>query len=436
MTVTLNTTIWDLLLPKQPSVLTHSNVWLPKVLALAPVGAKDWHADDIIRSLYETVFASRAQTFFLSKSCNPLHSVKFDKDGSLSAPPNMTCFEEALGYVDQHSPLGNSQFISIPNMWLGGDHAFASSWKGLTIFAADGHTLTPAFKTGFGAVTRAYLSLLRKRGIPAESREIKLVDEPDWKKAGALAQCLSLFGFVRSLCAEEDGCCIRTSGTLPIPPEVLSLLGPSDIWDVHSDFFTREAAAVASSGGLKLTVYNNAAALIDHPVSRTRAFVWQQFIERSQLVGSLSWWSDTDYAGGSAPIDPMVSPWVSDGFADKRVVNGDGALFYDPWHAPNITLATASSRPAAVYSSLRWENLAQGLQDYELLKQAAHAEQRLGHGLSLTRNVSQLAALVTTRFPHVQPAYDQPFTVDCRMIEWVREQLAQLASSVRSLDVF
>jgi hypothetical protein len=42
-------------------------------------------------------------------------------------------------------------------------------------------------------------------------------------------------------------------------------------------------------------------------------------------------------------------------------------------------------------------------------------------------NVSQLAAMITTRFPHVQPAYDQPFTVDCGMIEWVREQLAQIA---------
>jgi hypothetical protein len=42
--------------------------------------------------------------------------------------------------------------------------------------------------------------------------------------------------------------------------------------------------------GLRLTVYDNAAALIDHPPSRPRAFVWQQFVERRHLIGSLSWW--------------------------------------------------------------------------------------------------------------------------------------------------
>ena len=72
----------------------------------------------------------------------------------------------------------------------------------------------------------------------------------------------------------------------------------------------------------------------------------------------------------------------------------------------------------------------QGLQDYELLAQAAAAERMHGQRPSSLpgMNVSQLAALITTRFPHVQPAYDQPFTVDCRLLEWVRERLAQIAS--------
>eukprot|EP01048_Picozoa_sp_COSAG05_P019940 COSAG05_NODE_3261_length_2197_cov_1.044328_1_plen_580_part_10 len=286
----VKTNVWDLKLPPKPSVQTHSNVWLPKVLALGPHD-RAWHANDVAKALYSTIFASRAQAFFNFKSCNPLRDVSFKKDGSLTAAPNTTCFAQMVDYVAKHSPLGKEQFFSLPNTWLGGDHAFASSWEGITIFEP-GETLTAEFKTGFGAVARSYLQVLQARGIPPHSREIKLVDEPDWGKPGALAQCLSLFRFVKTICAEFGGCCIRTSGTLPIPPPVVSLLGSHDIWDVHSDFFTHEAAAVAGAKGLRLTVYDNSADLIDQPATRARAFVWQQFVERSQLIGSLSWWSD------------------------------------------------------------------------------------------------------------------------------------------------
>eukprot|EP01047_Picozoa_sp_COSAG01_P132600 COSAG01_NODE_62496_length_284_cov_0.843243_1_plen_58_part_01 len=56
----------------------------------------------------------------------------------------------------------------------------------------------------------------------------------------------------------------------------------------------------------------------------------------------------------------MISPWDSNGTDGKRVVNGDGALFYDSWHARDSAGRVALSRqPFQLCSSLRWENFFQ-----------------------------------------------------------------------------
>ena len=138
-----------------------------------------------------------------------------------------------------------------------------------------------------------------------------------------------------------------------------------------------------------------------------------------------------------------MSPWSSDGVVGTRVANGDGQLFYDSWSAPNVTQPSVGSGEFEVCPSLRWENFALGLQDYELLHLAgtAEAEAAARSGSSNTRrgrggaewNVSQLVGLISQGWAHVQPAFDQPFTVDCTMLEWVRGELAQIAGSGRPL---
>ena len=162
---------------------------------------------------------------------------------------------------------------------------------------------------------------------------------------------------------------------------------------------------------------NNAVAMTDKPALCTRAFFWQLYRQRATLAGSLSWWSDNAFASinGSA-----VSPWHSDGIENNRIVNGDGEVFYDPWHAPDIfsSPVSAAAAPYAPLSSIRWEMLVLGLQDYELLVLAGR------------RNASAtdaLAAKVSERFPRTQPANDQLFTVDCRTLEWARAQLISIA---------
>jgi len=100
----------------------------------------------------------------------------------------------------------------------------------------------------------------------------------------------------------------------------------------------------------------------------------------------------------------------------------------DPWHAPNIFMATphgqkitdrsvVAASAVAPLSSIRWEMLVLGLQDYELLVLA---------GQQNSSAVDALAARVSQRFPRTQPANDQPFTVDCGTLEWARAQLLSI----------
>ena len=152
--------------------------------------------------------------------------------------------------------------------------------------------------------------------------------------------------------------------------------------------------------------------MTDKPALCTRAFFWQLYRQRATLAGSLSWWSDNAFPSVNGTA---LSPWLSDGIENNRIVNGDGELFYGPWHAPDIfTQTPASSSSYAPLSSIRWEMLVLGLQDYELLVLA---------GRRNSSAVDVLAARVSGRFPRTQPSNDQPFTVDCRTLEWARAQL-------------
>ena len=65
--------------------------------------------------------------------------------------------------------------------------------------------------------------------------------------------------------------------------------------------------------------------MTDKPALCTRAFFWQLYRQRATLSGSLSWWSDNAFPSVNGTA---VSPWFSNGIENKRIVNGDGELFY------------------------------------------------------------------------------------------------------------
>lgn len=404
----LQAKIWDLSLPAVPTTLTHSNIWIEPVEKLMSsmlgpqADGKLWTEWELSKGFLKRLFASRA-TDFMQPCTDAL---------STDAPINTTCFEAALDFAHAHSPWGKQQFVSVPGTWLGGSFGDAISWQGISIFDTRGDELqlTPKFVMAFTHVAGAFLRVLVARGVPAEQREVKLVDEPALQNATILRKCILLFNLTRKVCAAHGGCCIRNSGTY-LPPALFPSLSETDIWDVHADGLTASPhmwKAAQDATGIRLSVYNNAVDSIDQPSLRTRAFFWEVGLGRVvPLIGSLSWWADSDWSA--------VSPW-DDANANT---NGDGILFYPPWGGP-LNLSANLGQPFVPMSSMRWEQATAGLLDHELFM--------------LARAVNRTAAdavvsTVTWGMPRVSPASDQPFTVDCAVLESARSQLAAIAES-------
>lgn len=91
--------------------------------------------------------------------------------------------------------------------------------------------------------------------------------------------------------------------------------------------------------------------VIDRPGIEARITPWLAWLER---VDGLLYYATTDWSP-----DPWAQPWINDG-------NGDGFLFYPP---PDGTVAfdACNSQSNRLVTSLRWELLREGMEDYELL---------------------------------------------------------------------
>lgn len=404
----LRAKVWNLTVPMTPSMLTHSNVWIDPVQKLIestlarPRGGRLWTEWELSQGFLRRIYASRATDFM-----QPCTDVALT-----SGPVNTSCFQAALDYAHAHSPWGKNQFVGVPGTWLGGNFGDATSWQGMSIFESHSGVLqlSPTFVKAFSHVAGAFLRVLVARGVPPENREIKLVDEPALNNATILRKCILLFNLTRTVCAEYGGCCIRNSGSY-LPPALFPVLSQTDIWDVHADglnMLPQMWKAAQAATGIRLSVYNNAVDTIDQPSLRTRVFFWEVGLARVvPLIGSLSWWAVSDWSS--------VSPW-DDANANT---NGDGILFYPPFGGP-LNLSANVRRPFEPVSSMRWEQATAGLLDHELFALAQAANHTAADAV---------AGKVTWGMPRVSPSSDQPFTVDCTVLESARNELAAIAES-------
>jgi hypothetical protein len=121
---------------------------------------------------------------------------------------------------------------------------------------------------------------------------------------------------------------------------------------------------------------------IDHPGTELRLWPWQSWQYRVQ--GILIW--ETSYWTSPAAFPPpkLQDPWTDpmsykSGYGEKPGEigywgNGDGRFLYPPRGEPAASGAPCLDGPV---NSLRWENLRDGMEDYEyfwLLRQAAGVE--------------------------------------------------------------
>ncbi len=125
--------------------------------------------------------------------------------------------------------------------------------------------------------------------------------------------------------------------------------------------------------------------LMSHPGIEARITPWLAWAER---VDGLLHYSTTDWS---------VNPWDTPNVTGQD--NGDGFLFYPP-HKNNTPLATCGENGNRLVPSIRWENLRDGMEDYEYLWLLAGSKPQVDVTNAADVYVSQLVAS-RTRFSHV-----------------------------------
>ena len=174
----------------------------------------------------------------------------------------------------------------------------------------------------------------------------------------------------------------------PDPP----LLGHVDIWCGLTPKWTPELVRERQQAGEEVWWYiccgphaPYITEFIDHPGTELRLWPWQSW--QYGVQGLLIW--ETLYWTSSAAFPPpkLQDPWTDpmsykSGYDQKPGQidywgNGDGRFLYPPRRDPERDQTPCLDAPV---NSLRWENLRDGMEDYEyfwLLQQASQRELRL-----------------------------------------------------------
>ena len=162
-----------------------------------------------------------------------------------------------------------------------------------------------------------------------------------------------------------------------------ALAGPVDIWCPVTPNYEHEAAQQRRTHGDRFWWYvccgpkaPYCTLFIDHPATELRVWLWQTW--QRDIVGVLVWestyWtSPAEFPDKDHPQNPYEDPmgYVS-GYYDKAGVkqywgNGDGRFLYPPLAAATPGASGDGPVIAPPVSSIRWEMLREGIEDYEYL---------------------------------------------------------------------
>jgi hypothetical protein len=222
---------------------------------------------------------------------------------------------------------------------------------------------------------------------------------------------------------------------LTVQPEP-SLLGQVDIWCGLTPKWTPELVRERRAAGEEVWWYiccvphaPYITEFIDHPGTELRLWPWQSW--QYSVQGILIW--ETLYWTSAAAFPPpqLQDPWTDpmsykSGYGAKPGEidywgNGDGRFLYPPRRAAAVDPAPCLDAPV---NSIRWENLRDGMEDYEyfwLLQQAAMRE-LVWHGdtglLRDAREVLKVPSEVSQDLTH--------FTTDPRLMLAHRDRVARM----------
>lgn len=219
-----------------------------------------------------------------------------------------------------------------------------------------------------------------------------------------------------------------------------ALFGHVDIWCGLTPEWTREKVQARRRAGEEVWWYICTAPkapyvteFIDHPGTELRLWPWQswQYGVSGLLVWATIYWTSPLVYPEPQLQDPWQDPmsWVSGyGFPVGHKSpwgNGDGRFLYPPRRNPNAVIVPCLDGPI---HSLRWENLRDGMEDYEylwLLRQAIERAERTHVGRPLIEKASALLEV-----PQVISKDLTHFTTDPRAILAHREQVARMIEAL------
>lgn len=219
-----------------------------------------------------------------------------------------------------------------------------------------------------------------------------------------------------------------------------ALLGHVDIWCGLTPEWTRESVRARRDAGEEVWWYictgpkaPYVTEFIDHPGTELRLWPWQswQYGVQGILIWATVYWNGPLVYPEPTVQDPWVDPmsWMS-GYGNPFGTrspwgNGDGRFLYPPRRDPNASTAPDRSGPI---DSVRWENLRDGMEDYEylwLLQQEISQARSRGAGklAKAMESLLEVPADVSRDLTH--------FTTDPRTILAHRDRVARAIETLR-----
>ena len=219
--------------------------------------------------------------------------------------------------------------------------------------------------------------------------------------------------------------------------------GDVDIWCALTSHWTPEKMRARRAAGEEVWWYiccgpkaPYVTEFIDHAGTELRLWPWQswQYGAQGILIWETLWWTSPTAYPEPQLQDPWLDPMSWKGgygtpIGEKRPwANGDGRFLYPPRRDPNSDQTPCLDGPI---NSLRWENLRDGMEDYEyfwLLQReiervaAAKGESRL---VTEARDLLKVPADVSRDLTH--------FTTDPRPLLQHRHRIATMIERLRNM---
>lgn len=226
------------------------------------------------------------------------------------------------------------------------------------------------------------------------------------------------------------------------------LLGHVEIWCGLTPEWTPAKVAARRAAGEEVWWYiccgptaPYVTEFIDHPGTELRLWPWQSW---QYGVQGILIWATTYWTSGSAFPRSLQNPWTDPmsyvsgyDFQPGHIGywgNGDGRFLYPPRRDPNTATAPCLDAPI---NSIRWENLRDGIEDYEyfwLLDQEVRRVHRLNQNSPSARKLrleSDARALLTV--PAGISRDTTHFTTDPRLLLAHRDKLAKMIERLRRI---